>query len=292
MPNVIITPDPYDPVTTWRVDRMVITPRALDPNDSNIVIQDYSAIIMLAFLKDSGAIDHYENIVLSTALEASQYLAYLSGDNDASLIEYRTALWLDANGKVPDSMVCPYITVTVNNYAQINYGEPISVVYSGNSGIEPYVFTITGTLPTGLTLDPDTGVLEGTPSVENEAYDFAVTCTDANGCSGDSASRTGNTGLRPATLDVTPWPTGVVGLTINQAYSQIYTASNGVAPYTWQRTTPSNTIPHGLTHDFVGATCTVYGTPTTGSNFTNPLKFKVTDSNGDWTEITIYYEYV
>jgi len=51
----------------------------------------------------------------------------------------------------------------------------------GARGRRAYTFSTTGTLPTGLTLHPSTGVLGGTPTTDQTAT-FTVKATDATGC--------------------------------------------------------------------------------------------------------------
>lgn len=47
-------------------------------------------------------------------------------------------------------------------------------------GKPPYTFTLTGTLPTGLSLDASTGAITGTPTAAGTA-DINIVVTDANG---------------------------------------------------------------------------------------------------------------
>lgn len=53
----------------------------------------------------------------------------------------------------------------------------------GSAPTSPYTFSSTGTLPNGLTLNPVTGELSGTPTTEG-AFTFTITATDANGYTG------------------------------------------------------------------------------------------------------------
>lgn len=58
---------------------------------------------------------------------------------------------------------------------------PYSQQLSANGGIGPYKFVIvSGSLPPGLTLDPDTGVVSGTPTQPGE-YTFTVQASDSKG---------------------------------------------------------------------------------------------------------------
>ncbi|UCC80689.1 MAG: putative Ig domain-containing protein [Candidatus Zixiibacteriota bacterium] len=57
-------------------------------------------------------------------------------------------------------------------------GEPYSEVIEARGGNGQYTFTLyNGSLPDGLTLDENTGVISGTPVAEG-VYDFTIRCTD------------------------------------------------------------------------------------------------------------------
>jgi hypothetical protein len=54
-----------------------------------------------------------------------------------------------------------------------------------SNGTGPYVFSVVGTLPAGLTLNTSTGAVTGTPTA---AGSFSITATDANGTQASAAS--------------------------------------------------------------------------------------------------------
>lgn len=62
-------------------------------------------------------------------------------------------------------------------------GAPYNQDIDAEGGIAPYTFSITESLPTGLLLDTETGVISGTPT-ETGSFTFSVTATDRNGCTG------------------------------------------------------------------------------------------------------------
>jgi hypothetical protein len=67
--------------------------------------------------------------------------------------------------------------------------EPYTVTFTATGGsapTSPFTFSYTGTIPTGTSLDPATGVLSGTPTT-NGSYTFTIIATDPNGYSGSRA---------------------------------------------------------------------------------------------------------
>ena len=79
---------------------------------------------------------------------------------------------------------CPVITLSP--VAGPLAGGTVAAVYSQSlipaGGIAPYSFGVTaGALPDGLTIDPVTGTISGTPTLEAD-FAFTVTVIDTNGC--------------------------------------------------------------------------------------------------------------
>lgn len=108
-------------------------------------------------------------------------------------------------------------------------------------GIAPYTWTlISGTLPTGLTLDPATGVLSGTPTA-NAAFSFTLQVTDSTGNSAQITCSI-TIGALP-TVGCNSPPSGTVGI----FYSHLFTLASGAPPYTLAIIAGS--LPPGLSLD-------------------------------------------
>jgi Putative Ig domain len=142
-----------------------------------------------------------------------------------------------------------------------------TVVATG--GTAPYSWSATG-LPAGLSINPSTGAIGGTPmtTVTNTPVTFKVTDSSTPALTATATFTLTITAL--LTITTTSLNNGVV----NAAYSQTLIATGGTGAYTWQLT--SGTLPSGLTLN--AATGVIGGIPTAAVTAT-PLTFKVTDSS-------------
>jgi hypothetical protein len=59
---------------------------------------------------------------------------------------------------------------------------------STTNGTSPYTYSVTGSLPAGLSVNPSTGVISGAPTTVQTASGLALVATDANGVTDTSAS--------------------------------------------------------------------------------------------------------
>ncbi|MFB8915757.1 putative Ig domain-containing protein [Xanthomonas phaseoli pv. phaseoli] len=130
-----------------------------------------------------------------------------------------------------------------------------AAVAPATGGTAPYSYAVTaGALPGGVVLDAATGGLSGTPTVSG-TFTFTLTVTDSTPSPAAQASRSYALTVNAATL-VLGQPT-LPAAVRGSAYSQVLTASGGIAPYRYS--IASGTLPAGLT---LASDGTLSGTPT------------------------------
>lgn len=148
-------------------------------------------------------------------------------------------------------------------------GFSYSLTLSASGGQSPYTWSlISGALPSGLSLNPSTGVLSGVPTASGTS-NFTVQATDSSG-----PAVTGNMPLAivvnpQLAFSITSLPDGAVGVPYNANASIV----GGIAPCTWS--IASGGLPPGLSLN--SATGAITGTPTSAGGF--GLGLQVTDSS-------------
>ena len=139
---------------------------------------------------------------------------------------------------------------------------------SPTGGSTPYVFS-SANLPGGLSLDPNTGTITGTPTTAG-AYTFTVTATDADG---NVVNTNFNLTVRPTlALTAATLSDGTIGKVYQTQIIPAATGGSGV--YTYAATG----LPAGLS--FNTTTREIIGTPT-GPAGTATVQVTVTDTEGN-----------
>ena len=161
----------------------------------------------------------------------------------------------------------PVITATLPD-AIATY--PYLGFVAGTGGTAPYSWAVTsGSLPSGLSLDPGTGIVSGTPTAAGTSA-FTVTATDSGHPAQTATANESITvgALTPVAVDSTP----LANPTAGQPYSATLSAAGGLGPDTWSVT--SGSLPAGITLNSASGALT--GTPTSAGTST----FTVTATDG------------
>ena len=79
--------------------------------------------------------------------------------------------------------VCPTLNLSPTSLPNSTVGANYNQMLTATGGTAPYSFSVTaGILPNGLSLNANTGMITGTPTIQN-IFNFTVAATDANQCS-------------------------------------------------------------------------------------------------------------
>ena len=163
----------------------------------------------------------------------------------------------------------PTLTLTPAALPAATTGTPYSQTISAVGGTGPYTYALSsGALPSGLSLDPQTGSLSGTPAKPG-SYPFTVTATGPAPSTG-TASQAYTLQVTLPTLTLTPAAlpaatTGISGTCPAVFYDQTITAVGGTPPYTYQIT--SRPPPKMGLSSSTGVVV-LSGTPTTPGSYT------------------------
>lgn len=148
-------------------------------------------------------------------------------------------------------VVDSHLTITKAALKNAEQNHTYSDSFTAVNGTAPLLWSLSGALPAGLTLDASTGQVSGTPTAWG-GYPYTVTVTDS---SAPPATDSGQGNLTVAQ------PLQIVGTLnpayIGQSYTSYLTAVGGYYPYTWG--VSSGSLPPGLTLYPAGF---ITGTPT------------------------------
>ena len=190
----------------------------------------------------------------------------LSGTpTSAGSFSFQLAVTDQAGGQATSSfMLVVTAPLIITTSAVLPIGSPgvaYSTTLSATGGVAPYTWSISspqpGSLPSGVTLDPSTGLLAGTPKATG-SYQFLAGVADAAGRT-TSKLFTFNVVILLAITTPSPLPNGAVG----SPYHAQLAATGGTPAYTWS--IASGALPAGLTLD--PSTGILAGTPSAGGAF-------------------------
>lgn len=174
------------------------------------------------------------------------------------------------------------ISGTPTTTAQVGaiYG---SFQVAATGGVPPYAFSVSsGALPAGIVLDPDTGIVDGTPTEDGEFANIVMRVTDDAMETEDLAPFTLT--VAPASVTLTIFGTPVTTATEDEEYAGfVVGASGGTPPYTFS--VASGALPAGITLN--GSTGEVSGTPTENGTFAN-IVLRVTDDDTDTADLSAF----
>jgi hypothetical protein len=162
----------------------------------------------------------------------------------------------------------PLLTITTPSLPPGTITHAYSTTVAASGGATPYAWSATG-LPAGLSINPSSGVISGTPAASG-TFPVTVTVTDSGGV-GNTQSAQANYNLTIDSL-VTIITVSLPAGTITHAYSTTVAASGGATPYAWSATG----LPAGLSIN--PSSGLISGTPTASGTF--PVTVTVTDSGG------------
>ena len=152
-------------------------------------------------------------------------------------------------------------------------GFPYSTSVTTSGGKAPFYWSIvSGTLPTGLSLNSGNGVISGTPTTE-ETQTVTIRITDSRPASQGGAQRVQVAYTLTILEELVVTTPALEPAVLGQGYSQTLQAEGGDGNYTW--TIDSGTLPAGLSLSTSGV---ISGTPTELS--TNTFTIRVTDGSG------------
>ncbi len=172
-----------------------------------------------------------------------------------------------------------------------------SATVVATEGTAPYRYTVTsGLLPSGLSLNPTTGAITGTPAV-NTAGSYLVTVTATDNANFPISDKVSFTLTVAGGLVLTSTAVTAETFSIADATVTTVTASGGVYPYTYEITGPSPVpvgvavdpnsgvlssstyTPAGVYHMAITATDSTADTPLTGAiNFDLVVALKVSNT--------------
>lgn len=164
------------------------------------------------------------------------------------------------------------LTITVDKAADAAINKPYGFLLTTRGGIRPYTWSIVnGTLPSGLTLHPVTGVIFGTPT-SLQSYSFTVRVTDDDDPAQVFEKAFVLNVVGDLMISTDTLPNGRIG----ETYTTFISANLGVSPYSWSLA--GGSLPPGLTLHGSPNLATLDGIPVTAGTYTFTIDVGDSDS--------------
>jgi Bacterial Ig-like domain (group 3)/Putative Ig domain len=228
----------------------------------------------------TGILSYSISPTLPNGLSLSSSTGFISGSPTAALASTTfTVTVTDANGATATATFSLTVNAQVSATQQVSSATvtanhtvtPFTPV-SGSGGTPPLTYSISPTLPGGLSISSTNGLVSGTPTVASAQTIYTVTITDANGATASSSFNLTVVGPVVATTVIAN-----KGLTVNFPVSTPFIpvqGSGGTGTLTYSETP---TLPPGIAMN--NNTGGITGLPTATSSATT-YTVTVTDQNG------------
>jgi len=169
------------------------------------------------------------------------------------------------------------LSITTSSLPNGTVGSVYSTTVAATGGTTPYSWSWApqsgSSLPPGLSIDPASGTISGTPGGSGGTFNVTVTVTDST-IPQQNVSANFSITITVATLMVTTTDSNLPAGTVNSAYPNTQlNASGGIPSYTWLVT--SGALPPGLALSSAGL---ITGTPTTATGSPFSFTVQVSDS--------------
>jgi hypothetical protein len=169
--------------------------------------------------------------------------------------------------------------VTTTQLPTGTVGYAYTATLQATDGTAPYTWSVSsGTLPAGLTLAANTGIISGTPT-KSATSSFTIGVTDSASHSATQAESIVVYGSTIVRITTTTLPNGAVGT----AYTTTLAATSGTKPYTWS--IAQGSLPAGLS--LAASTGVISGTPTAAGTQTFLIAVKGTGAYTATAQLSI-----
>ena len=229
--------------TTPNVYTKGTTITALNPTSTGGPITQYT---IGPSLPAGLTIDPTTGIISGTPTATSAQTTYtVTGTNASGTIT--ATVVITVNDIVPSGPATPagLSYTTPNVYTT---GTAITALNPTSTGGPITQYTIGPSLPAGLTIDPTTGIISGTPTATSTQTTYTVTGTNASGTITATVVITVNSGVVPPTQPQGSLGAIDYGLLAADTVKLKLTTSNGTAPFTLILSNSINTLKDTITN--------------------------------------------